>query len=89
MEYKKQYVNVIVKHDKDGNIRPLSIIIKDGKSILIDKVKYICRAASLKAGGNGIRYTVKSQDKVFFLFDEENGKWFIESVDKTNNFIDI
>lgn len=82
MEYKKQYVNVIVKHDKDGNIRPLSITIRENKPIIIDKVKYICRAASLKAGGNGVRYTVKSQDKVFFLFDEENGKWFIESVDK-------
>ena len=82
MEYKKQYVNVIVKHDKDGNIRPLSITIKNGSPIIIDKVKYICRAASLKAGGNGIRYTVKSEGKVFFFFFEENGKWFVETVDK-------
>lgn len=82
MEYKKQYVTAVVKHDEDGNIRPLSITTNDDKTITIDKVKYICRAASLKAGGNGIRYTVKSDDKVFFLFDEENGKWFIEQVEK-------
>ena len=83
MEYKKQYVNAIVKHDKDGNIRPLSITIKNSKPIIIDRVKHICRASSLKAGGTGVRYTVKSEEKVFFLFDEENGKWFIESIDKT------
>lgn len=81
-EIKKLYVNVIVKHDKDGNIRPLSLTFNDGITYDIDKVKYICRAASLKAGGNGIRYTVKSQGKIFYLFDEENGKWFVENITK-------
>ena len=38
-----------------------------------------CRAASTKVGGTGIRYTVQICGKPTFLFDEENGKWFVEA----------
>jgi hypothetical protein len=74
----KEYVDVIVKHNTDGDIKPLALSLSGGKLYEIDKVKYKCRAASLKVGGTGIRYTVKVKNTVFFLFDEENGKWFIE-----------
>ena len=36
-------------------------------------------AASTKVGGTGIRYTVQICGKPTFLFDEENGKWFVEA----------
>ena len=37
-----------------------------------------CRAASTKVGGTGLRYTVMICGKETYLFDEENGKWFVE-----------
>ena len=75
---KKEYVSVIVKHDADGNIRPLAIGLNDNL-YEIDKVKQKCRAASLKVGGTGIRYTVVINGHIIFLYDEENGKWFLDS----------
>ena len=75
----KTYVDVIVKHDKYGNARPISLSIEGSKLYNIDKIKYKCRAASLKVGGNGVRYTIVIEGKILFLYDEENGKWFIES----------
>ena len=32
-----------------------------------------------KVGGTGIRYTIMVCDKETYLFDEENGKWFVEA----------
>ena len=32
-----------------------------------------------EVGGTGIRYTVQICGKPTFLFDEENGKWFVEA----------
>ena len=43
----------------------------------IDRVLHVCRAASLKAGGAGIRYTVRIQNRETYLFLEEN-RWFVE-----------
>lgn len=79
LEIKKTYVDIIVKHDSDGNIKPLALSVNGSRLYEIDKVKYKCRAASLKVGGNGVRYTIKINGKIMFLYDEENGKWFIET----------
>jgi len=49
------------------------------KKYEIDRVIQKCRAASTKVGGTGIRYTVQICGKPTFLFDEENGKWFVEA----------
>ena len=74
----KQYVSVTAKFDADGNILPLRINWSDGRSFEIDRVTDVRYAASLKAGGAGIRYTcrIKAQEKYLFL--EEN-RWFIEN----------
>jgi hypothetical protein len=37
----------------------------------------VCKAASTKVGGCGIRYTVRIEGKETYLFDED-GKWFVE-----------
>ena len=42
--------------DLDGNIRPRVITWDDGRVYGIDRIMDIRRAASLKAGGLGIRY---------------------------------
>ena len=51
---------------------------ENGEVYEIDRVKYCCRAASTKVGGTGLRYTVLICGTETFLFDEENGKWFVE-----------
>ncbi len=75
---RKVYVDVILKNDKEGEIRPLSIIFEDDVTYEIDRLKSKCRAASTKVGGCGIRYTVVICGKETFLFHEED-KWFVEA----------
>lgn len=73
----KTYVKIIAQIAEDGSIRPLSIHLEDGRHFDIDEVKHVCRAASLKAGGCGIRYTIRIGNRDTYLFDEE-GRWFVE-----------
>ena len=75
---KKQYVSVTAKFDPDGNVIPLKIHWDDGRSFDIDRVTDVRFAASLKAGGAGIRYTCRIRSTERYLFLEEN-RWFIEN----------
>ena len=75
---KKTYVEVEVKFDTNGNILPLKIIWEDGKEFLIDRVVDKKNAASMKAGGNGMRYTIRINGKTTYLWYEEPG-WFVEA----------
>jgi len=70
-------VAVNVRHEADGRQTPLAIIWEDGRKFEIDYVYDARRAASLKAGGVGMRYTCKIRSKKLYLFDEE-GCWFLE-----------
>ena len=74
---RKQYVAVTAKYDADGNIIPLCIHWDDGRSFDIERVIDVRYAASLKAGGAGIRYTCRIKTHEKYLFLEEN-RWFIE-----------
>ena len=73
----KVYVEVTAVFDPEGNLRPQFIRWEDGTVYEIDRVLHVCRAASLKAGGAGIRYTVRIQNRETYLFLEEN-RWFVE-----------
>ncbi len=75
---RKTYVDVILKNDKEGKIRPLSVIWEDGRAYEIDRLISKCRAASTKVGGVGIRYTVVISGKETYLFHEDD-KWFVEA----------
>ncbi len=72
----KTFVEVLTKFDLLGRIIPLTIIFNN-QHFVIDKIKYITPAASLKSGGIGIRYTcmIKGQERYLFL---EDNKWFID-----------
>ena len=74
----KRYVTVTAIFDEDGNLLPLSITWKDGRKFPIDKVSDIRYAASLKAGGAGIRYTVSIGGNQKYLFLEDN-RWFVDA----------
>jgi hypothetical protein len=75
---RKVYVDVILKQDKDGNTVPLKIKWEDGRVYEVDRLLYKCKAASLKVGGCGMRYTVRIMGKETYLF-EDDGRWFMEA----------
>lgn len=77
----KQYVSVTARFDCDGNLLPVAIHWKDGRSFDIDRVLDIRYAASLKAGGAGIRYSCRIANKERYLFLEDN-RWFVDSKDE-------
>ena len=70
-------LRVNAQFDLDGSIRPTSIIWEDGRVFEIDRILDIRRAASLKAGGLGIRYICRIRGKTVKLFNDE-GHWFME-----------
>ncbi|MFR3201929.1 MAG: hypothetical protein ACLTOZ_04485, partial [[Clostridium] leptum] len=55
----KKYVEVTARFDVDGTVFPLEIHWEDGAKFEIDRILDIRRAASLKTGGAGIRYTCR------------------------------
>ena len=74
----KKYVEVTSKFDVDGTVFPLEIQWEDGAKFEIDRILDIRRAASLKAGGTGIRYTCRIRGREKYLWLEET-RWFIEA----------
>ena len=77
-ERNKVYVLVNTAPTLDVTWRPRVITLEDGRKFEIDRLIHRCRAAATKVGGTGIRYTVSICGKQTYLFDEENGKWFVE-----------
>ena len=73
----KVYVDVVAHFDTDGNLTPTQITWEDGKVYDIGKVTDVRQAASLKAGGCGIRYTCQIGKTQTYLFLEEK-RWFVE-----------
>ena len=77
----KVYVDVNEDHLSDGRIIPLSFLWEDGRRYLVDEVKDICPAASLKAGGVGLRYTIRVGSRQSYMWLEEDQdvyRWFME-----------
>lgn len=75
---KKIYVDVLLRHDINGNKTPLSIIWKDGRVFDIDSLNDVRYTRSLHVGGNGVRYTIFIDGKCTYLFEEDN-RWFVEA----------
>ncbi len=86
----KIYVEIIAKFTKEGQIIPQKLIWRNGMTYSVTKVIDVRRAASLRAGGAGIRYTciIEGQERYLFMEDIEFNKvagcrWFTESKDET------
>ena len=78
MKSSKVYVDVLAEFTKDGRLIPKSFVWKDGNTYIIQKVTDIRRAASLKAGGAGTRYTCIVDGVESHLYYEDNNLWFME-----------
>lgn len=74
----KQYVAVEARFDEGGGLRPLCIIWEDGRRFTVDRVTDVRRAASLKAGGTGLRYRCLIGGRERYLYYEDP-KWFVET----------
>lgn len=76
---RKVFVEVTAQFDTEGNMKPLSVKWEDGRVFEIDGILDIRRAASLKAGGQGTRYTCRILGKATYLFfDNLENRWFVE-----------
>lgn len=82
----KVYVGVQADFREDGVMLPREIVWEDGRRFQIDRVTDIRQAASMKAGGQGDRYTIMVSGHQCYLFFERNsavagnniGRWFVE-----------
>ena len=74
---RKVYVEVTAKFDTEGNITPLSVTWEDGTVYEIDRILDKRRAASIKAGGIGMRYPCRISGRRSYLYYEEP-RWFVE-----------
>ena len=74
----KVYVDVTAEFSKEGDLVPKSFRWEDGQVYEIERVKDVRRAASLKAGGVGMRYTCVIGGQEKHLFYEDNNMWFME-----------
>ena len=74
----KRYVDVISMTSAEGAITPLWILWSDAMKLQIDRVLDVRPAASLKAGGAGIRYTVRIRGQERYLWKEED-RWFVDA----------
>ena len=79
----KDYVTVVARHELGGRIRPVAYQLPGASPVKIDCVTDERQAASLKSGGQGMRYTCKAtvdevQSDVYLFHDEE--LWFMEMI---------
>lgn len=77
---RKVFVDVTVEFSREGKIKPVSIKWEDGRCFDIDKVCDCRKAASLKVGGQGMRYTCRIMGKEVYLFLDQD-RWFMEGKD--------
>ena len=76
---RKRYVEVEATFLEDGRIVPRAVIWHDGRRFPVRAVLGVRRCASLKVGGEGVRYDVLVGHAHTFLFHEEP-RWFVEEI---------
>ena len=73
----KRYVDVIVCHDKRGEIQPL-FMKWENKTYKIEKTEYIGLRNS-HVGATGVLYLCQIKGKMRNLYYEKKSRWFVES----------
>lgn len=74
---RKVFVGVRLEFSVDGSKTPKAITWEDGRVFEIERVTEVRRAASMGAGGTGMRYTciIRGQPKYLYF---EDPRWFME-----------
>lgn len=73
----RKNLDMIARHSPDGHVRPLAFIWDDGNKYTVDTVMDIRKAASLKAGGFGLRFHCRIHGKEKYLFYDSD-VWFMD-----------
>ena len=85
---RKVYVRVNATFGTDGSISPEVIEWEDGTQYQVERVLDVRRAASMRAGGSGIRYQVRvvwdtpegqPAYAVSYVWREDDNKWVVEA----------
>ena len=76
---RKRYVEVEAAHLPDGSVLPRVVVWHDGRRFAVRAVLGRRRCASLKVGGEGVRYDVLVGQARTFLF-HEGPRWFVEEI---------
>lgn len=76
----KKFVSVTADFSVDGQVKPVRLNWEDGRRFAVDRITDIRKAASLKAGGIGIRYTCMIAGKQVYLYKDQD-QWFMEAND--------
>jgi len=83
----RTYVQVIATFSEDGQITPHALTLHD-RQYMIDRVLDRRPAAATKAGGQGLRYTVRIQGKETYIFYDEHQRWFVEEKEHVRKISD-
>ncbi len=75
---RRAYVRVVAEFSEEGRITPLTVEWEDGRKFRVDKLLDVRLAPATKAGGQGMRYTVRIGGRETYLFEDE-GRWFVEA----------
>lgn len=76
----KKNISIIAKFTEDGRVLPQTLLWEDGRKFSIDRISDIRRAASLKAGGIGLRYDCYIHGKQVYLYKDDD-MWYLETED--------
>lgn len=78
----KIYVDVNVEFTKDGSLIPKAIHWDDGTTYEVQRITDVRRAANLRAGATGIRYTIYVDGYESHLYYGDDCRWFVEGKKK-------
>ena len=73
----KKEIGMICEFSPSGAAKPLFIKWEDGRKFSIDHILDMRKAASLKAGGSGIRYICMVHGKEVTMF-KDGDCWWLE-----------
>ena len=73
----KIYINIRISISKEGLVAPISFEWVDGRVFDVDKVLDRQKRTS-NVGSAEMRYTCKIKGKEIFLFQDFDGRWYIE-----------
>ena len=73
----KKNISVNADFSESGKVTPKYIIWDDGRRFEIDRITDITKAASLKAGGIGLRYSCEISGKQRYLYLDDY-EWYVE-----------
>lgn len=75
--YRRTYVSVNIDYDEEGRALPRSLVYQE-RRLAIDRVLDRRPAAATKAGGQGMRYTIRIGSHETYLFEDDHSRWFVE-----------